>query len=181
MIGAAVLVALAVIFVPMLLTGPVDRESMDVPIEIPPRPQVTTVPGLPAPDDFASNEQRRPAATPVVDERPRTPVPAESAATAATATAPTAPPGPAPSAPPVSAELTAWAVQVGRFGSQANALALRDKLRAEGFTAYVEVPDSGGRFFRVRVGPVVERAEADSIKARLEKEQALTGLVVAHP
>jgi cell division septation protein DedD len=31
------------------------------------------------------------------------------------------------------------------------------------------------------VGPVVERAEADSIKARLEKEQALTGLVVAHP
>lgn len=38
LVGAVVIVALAVIFLPMLLRGPVDRQALDLPMEIPPVP-----------------------------------------------------------------------------------------------------------------------------------------------
>ncbi len=199
LIGAVVLVALAVIFIPMLLTGPVERHAMDVPIEIPPRPQVMTVPGVPEPMPASDQRQRLP--TPVFSERqqlgqaqPATtssgpaarPSARASVASETTTTrsqgGPASTPPAAPAASPSRAELAAWAVQVGSFGSQLNATGLRDKLRAAGFAAYVDTAEGNGqRFYRVRVGPVIERAEAESLKARLEREQSLPALVVAHP
>jgi len=189
LVGAIVLVALAVIFLPMLLEGdkrsgipmfgsnvpeaPDNRVGMvDIPLQVPPPP-------VPAP---------------VVVERE---LPPEPAPVTASATEPVAAPQPAPAPPkpaapvqpvkpaevasgkPAAAE--SWAVQVGSFSEQANATRLRDSLRGKGYPAYVEqVKLASGASYRVRVGPVLSRADAEAIQAKLAKIDQ-RGIVVPHP
>jgi len=110
----------------------------------------------------------------------------------ATATTPPAPPkatpaaSPAASAPaPAPASLaaadTGFAVQMGAFASAAEANALRDRLRAAGFSAIVQpVRTDKGTLNRVRVGPVSTRAEAEQLKARVASGFG-AGMVVPHP
>lgn len=75
-----------------------------------------------------------------------------------------------------------WAVQVGAFSTQADALALRDRLRSGGQPAFLErVPTDKGELFRVRVGPELRRESAEALKATLKQRFALDGIVVAHP
>jgi DedD protein len=75
-----------------------------------------------------------------------------------------------------------WAVQVGAFSTEADALTLRDRLRSGGQPAFVErVPTDKGELFRVRVGPELRREAADALKATLKQRFALDGIVVAHP
>lgn len=151
LIGAAVLASLAVIFVPMLFEEPPAR-----PPALPPLPE------QPPQRDFASEKLREemPAIIPLA------PIPSEDFASATPSTEP-------PSAKPRTG-LTAWVVQVGSFSSQENAQQLVEKLRA----AQLPTPDPelvdirGKRYFRVKVGPVVERAEADRI---LEKVNVVAG------
>jgi DedD protein len=88
----------------------------------------------------------------------------------------------AASADPAPGRAAGWAVQVGVFGQQENADALRDRLRQGGFAAYVQRLDGdGGASWRVRVGPEAERANADRLKDSLKSRFQLDGLVVAHP
>ena len=153
LIGAAVLASLAVIFVPMLFEEP--------PLRPPPLPPL---PDKPPMTDFASDMLREevPAVTPLTpreappeSERGPAPVPAASPATPRTG-------------------LTAWVVQAASLGSRENA----DKLVARLREAELPTPDpelvdiQGKRFFRVRVGPVVERAEAEGM---LDKVSEITG------
>jgi DedD protein len=176
LVGAVVLVALAVIFIPMLLTGPVERQMTDVPVEIPPPPVVS------APDEL---EQAAPvdtapltASTPI--EMPRaTAVPAPENPTPPLI-APDEPAERGPNRTP--AELAAWTVQVGSFGDEANAMALRDRLRKKRYSAYVDALTANGKsFYRVRVGPMIQRTEAETAQARLAKEERIKGLVMPHP
>lgn len=75
-----------------------------------------------------------------------------------------------------------WAVQVGAFSAEADAMTLRDRLRSGGQPAFVErVPTDKGELFRVRVGPELRREAADALKATLKQRFALDGIVVAHP
>ena len=68
-----------------------------------------------------------------------------------------------------------------KFASQAEAHALRDRLRAAGFSAIVQpVPTAKGTLNRVRVGPVATRAEAEQLKSRLAAGFG-NGNVVQHP
>lgn len=75
-----------------------------------------------------------------------------------------------------------WAVQVGSFASEDNADRLRARLRDQGFTTYIHREASGGRaIWKVRVGPVMERGEAETLLERLGGEAGVEGLVVDHP
>lgn len=75
-----------------------------------------------------------------------------------------------------------WAVQVGAFSTETDALSLRDRLRSGGQPAFVErVPTDKGELFRVRVGPELRREAADALKTTLKQRFALDGIVVAHP
>lgn len=47
LIGAVVLVALGVIFIPMLLSGPVQQTRVDIELDIPPEPSTPSMPSLP--------------------------------------------------------------------------------------------------------------------------------------
>jgi len=76
----------------------------------------------------------------------------------------------------------AWAIQVGSFSDRNNAFKLRNKLRTNKFTAFVDaVKKSNSYVYRVRVGPEVKRAQAERLQQRIKKELKITGLVVAHP
>ncbi|OOG58244.1 sporulation protein [Rhodanobacter sp. B05] len=75
-----------------------------------------------------------------------------------------------------------WAVQLAAMSSQADANALRDKLRTAGFDGFVDSVQSGGKtLWRVRAGPQTQRADAlrvhDQIKARL----GIDGNIVSVP
>jgi DedD protein len=86
------------------------------------------------------------------------------------------------SADPSPGRAAGWAVQVGVFGQEENATALRDRLRQGGFAAYVQRLDGdNGPNWRVRVGPEAERDKADRLKDTLSSRFQLDGLVVAHP
>lgn len=83
---------------------------------------------------------------------------------------------------PAPGRAAGWAVQVGVFGQEDNATALRDRLRQGGLAAFVQrIEGNGGASWRVRVGPEAERANADRLKDTLKSRFQLDGLVVSHP
>lgn len=75
-----------------------------------------------------------------------------------------------------------YAVQVGVFAREENATQLRERLTGRGFTAFVDSETGAGRTtWRVRVGPVMERAEAERLRDRLQAEANVEGMIVSHP
>lgn len=99
-------------------------------------------------------------------------------------------PAPRPAAPSAPAAPTAgtaaadvgFAVQVGAFGNATEATRLRDRLRGAGFSAFTEsVQTDKGMLTRVRVGPVLSRAEAERLKAQVSAKFGISGIVRPHP
>ncbi|MBB6599835.1 SPOR domain-containing protein [Luteimonas sp. MC1825] len=121
----------------------------------------------------------RPSATPAA--RPVATAPAPAKPAASTPSTVSAVPAPA-ATPPAAAAGTGFAVQLGAFGNAADAQALRDRLRAAGIGAFTDtVQTDKGALTRVKAGPVLTRAEADQLKARIKSSQGIDGLVRAHP
>ena len=84
--------------------------------------------------------------------------------------------------PKVAASSVGFAVQLGAFSQADDAAAMRDKLRAGGFSAFVEqVATDKGTLNRVRVGPVASRADADRLKAQVAAKVGIEGMVRPHP
>ena len=81
---------------------------------------------------------------------------------------------PAASTAPARPAASGWAVQAGAFGSEENALRLRDRLAARYPTPWVE--DYKG-LKRVKFGPYASREEAESARDTLG-EMGLAGIVV---
>ncbi len=115
-------------------------------------------------------------AKPVAPKPEPKPAPAKPDPAATAAAKPVAPPA-APAASSIG-----FAVQLGAFGQAAEANALRDKVRAAGFSAFVEqVRTDKGTLNRVRVGPVANRAEAENLKAQVASKVGVAGMVRPHP
>lgn len=199
-IGALVLISLAVIFVPMLFDEPhTERSSrtIDIPEE-PPFPEVQAPPEVEAevptyrleePGELASE----PAASPDQPEpEPAEPMPAaEEPAPAepetvepvqeAVAEEPAAPQG-----EPANEEISgspegAWVVQLGSFGNADNARRLRDKVREQGYDSHLEKVEQGDTVFtRVFAGPFVEKTAAEKAKRELDAEFGVNGLVTTN-
>jgi len=192
-VGAIVLVALAVIFIPMLLQGPVEREATSIPIKIPPKPAVEVsmpsaeqAPPTPEPvaNAFQPAEPVAPSSAPLEQPMAPTPEPPIEASPPVAVEEPA--PRPSPKPPPNPAqtptELGSWAVQVGSSGTEANALRLRNSLRDNGYNSDTErLQRDGKTFYRVRVGPMIDRADAERTQAALSSTESLKGFVVPHP
>jgi cell division septation protein DedD len=103
----------------------------------------------------------------------------EPAAVAAAEAAPTEAPrkrvAPAAKLPPVAAAPPGRvAIQVGAFAESEAAESLVTTLRDRGYAAYVTPgARSGAARWRVRVGPLADRDEAERIAARLKREEKL--------
>ncbi|MDP1571810.1 MAG: SPOR domain-containing protein [Vicinamibacterales bacterium] len=103
----------------------------------------------------AGNTPEAAAAPPVPDPPPVAPAPVDTASTT-----PGEPAG------------DGFAIQVAALLERTEADALARRLSSRGYPAYVIAPTPGTpRVFRVRVGKFAERREAETVAARLEKEE----------
>ena len=81
-----------------------------------------------------------------------------------------------------AAKAGGFAVQVAAMGSQADANALRDKLRGAGFDGFVDSVSSGGRrLWRVRAGPQLHRDDAERVRDQIKARLGMAGNVVSVP
>lgn len=155
------------------------------------------VASAPAPAPTQAPAQAAPVRSEPLPPEPAKPTPAPAATKPATpvATAPKpAEPAPKPQTPPATKPATpsapaapaaggvGFAVQLGAFGRVEDANALRDRVRAAGFSAFVEqVRTDKGTLSRVRVGPVANRADAEQLKAQVAAKVGIAGMVRPHP
>ncbi|NUS39710.1 MAG: sporulation protein [Lysobacter sp.] len=127
-----------------------------------------------------------PAPTPppkptVVAAKPGTPATVVAAVESKAQPKPDAKPATAAPKPP-PAVATGFAVQLAAYSKASEATALRDRLRAAGFSAFTEsVATDKGALIRVRVGPVANRADAEQLQAQVKAKLGLDGIVRPHP
>jgi DedD protein len=203
MVGALVLVALAVIFLPMLFSR--QDEQRQVTVEAPAAPQAPALPQVqvepvvvpepqalpqepvPSDDEIAQQESAVPAVpvAPAPAAKPVTPPPAPApvpALAAKPATAPAQPITAAPGKPDTTQSRVdanglsvSWSVQLASLSNRESAEKLQKTLRSQGYNAYIRTADGKNRVF---VGPLIERAEADRLRDLLNRQQNLKGFVV---
>ncbi len=152
LVGAVVLVALGVILLPALLDGNGYSSRHDRNIQIPAKPQFTIV----------EEEKLEPAVIPTPMDARRETLDLASEG----------PPEP----------IQSWTLQVGTFSQEDNALAFRTTLRKQGYTAYLESSRSNGeKSYRVFIGPELEIAQLEKIKAKLKAEKNIDAFMLRHP
>jgi len=72
-----------------------------------------------------------------------------------------------------------WMVQLGTFGDSANAYRLRDKIRRDGFDGHTKkVNIKGKASVRVLSGPFVNKREAHKVKKKLDAKYKVNSLIV---
>lgn len=203
MVGALVLVALAVIFLPMLFTR--EDELRQVRVEAPEAPAMPSLPQVQVepvqvPEPQALPEQSEQPSV-VVDEstapvtapsqpiapvvtvapaaqpKPQTPVPTPPVAKVEARPAPAAPAAKpaAPSKIDANGLPVSWSIQLASLSNRAGAENLQKTLRSQGYNAYIRSADGMNRVF---VGPLIERAEAERLRDVINRQQNLKGIVV---
>ena len=190
--GAAVLLMLAVIFIPMILDDSVNTDTSIRSTNIPPKPTVefssrivplqeTELALESVPEEIGVLKEE---VTDLLDDipaaLPRSPQPAAQ---------PEPQTSPAPVVGKAESEamaVAAWVVQLGSFAREANANALNKKLRDAAYPSFVEPlrQKSGKMAYRVRVGPELLRSDAQALKEKLDRileKEGVKGLVVRYP
>jgi DedD protein len=205
LVGAAVLMAAAIILIPEMLSGP-DRSHAepaaaqsrnDTPIKTytidlshasnAQRPEPVIENRAPPPEEPAITQPTpaQPDATPptaaqpVPDDQAKPEAPQPSVVEAPTAVAPARAPQPPLASDDAAPTSGRWAVQVGTFSKEANAQRLAKQLRDQGRSAFVMPVKSGSTtLYRVRIGPMKDRASAE---AALRDVRISGAKVVPHP
>lgn len=187
LVGAVVLLSLAIIFIPMMLTG--KQAQIDVP-ELMPMPdapvfvfenlEIPELQEIPVMDRVVLEQASEPAVSEIAtqtepkDTNPSTsqPMPAQQKPKPTVA---------ATSVPFAKAVQLGWIVQVASLSQKEKALLFRDRLMKAGFSAFVmEHTEKGKSWYRVRVGPVATEAEARKIQGQVEKEFKERGKIMRH-
>ena len=185
LIGAAVLAAIAVLFLPSFFKEK-QGYSVSTKSQIPPRPNIT-------PEEFKAPQpvlDIEPAPAPETMFAPTEAAPEQSvsnsstvssavSAVKSTVAAPVQPPS-VPAMPLNPQGLPdAWVVQVGSFTNKDTANKLRDDLQAEGQKAYVRtVANGSGSISRVYIGPKLDKAQAQALKAQMDKRLKVNAMVM---
>jgi DedD protein len=171
MVGALVLLALAVIFLPMLFSRQDEAPNLvvDAPaMPVAPAPVFAELEPVIVPEPLLFEEPEPEPESIEVAPAPAQPV--------VSAPAPVAQPAPAPvkrldgNNLPIS-----WSVQLASLSSRPGAETLQKTLRSQGYNAYIRTVDGMNRVF---VGPLIERAEADRLRDQLNRQHKLNGFVV---
>lgn len=182
LIGATVLVLLAVIGFPMLFDTQPRPVAVDIPIDIPDK-QKTPPPSVPA---ALSSPSASVAAAPAAEsgavsaqaslgQREEVVAPQANASSApvtasvakpesvtSTKAAPDSKPAPEPAA-------TRYVVQVGAYADEAKARDVRNRLEKAGLKTYTHVAETKeGKRTRVRLGPFASKEDAEKTVARIK-------------
>lgn len=190
------LVAVAVIVIPFVLDFGHEREWWGHPDNLPAPPEQGFVTRVLPLENWAQQADTELAAGMESLDKPVEP-PASAPVAVAPASPTTAKPAPtmtpAPPVAPVPPSVPAapaagaagggaWVVQLGSFSSKKNADDLAEFLIKRGFRAFVERNAQGGdAVYRVRIGPEKERARADTLRERVERETQLRAIVLHYP
>jgi cell division septation protein DedD len=198
LVGASVLIALAVIVLPMLLGGKPEGSAPDAQkIELPPQPQELDFEtrrypigesGAPQPQNTPERAAKElpepepsPAPAPALDTRPVADAgsaaepPADSSGQLPSVEIvpgkpPAVEPEPAPD-PPGDRTDGRYIVQVASFGAAGNANRLSETLRGYGYAVATDTIKSDvGTLHRVRVGPYANEAAASEVVTRLQSQ-----------
>ncbi len=176
LIGAAVLVSLAVIFIPILIEEERPRQSI-INSNIPPEPAVKHPNTFLAEDDVEQQrkniefgESIKPAQDTQVKELNTTEQQTQHAAQQPEKVVKT------------RVGLTSWMIQAGSFSSQENANRLVADLRAAGYDTHLETAQVKKlTVYRVRVGPEIDKANADKMAKDISKKFVVTAKVIQYP
>ncbi|NOX07936.1 MAG: hypothetical protein GXP22_00330 [Gammaproteobacteria bacterium] len=178
LVGAAVLIGLAIIFVPSLIdrSDPVNGDTLPA---IPQQPKLKVrshLHVLKLPPPIQADKEMREVAVDVIKKAPamvkKVAVEVKKAVVEIKK---------APVLKKKIAKLDAWVVQLASFKKKENAYTLRDRLRKKRYDAFVQrIKMDGGVVYRVRIGPELKRESAEKLLKRLMKETKLKGIVKKH-
>ncbi len=195
LLGAAVLIALLIIFVPMFLGSSPPKEASTIQnLDFPPEPErkfetrtlpvESSTPANPAArkpsadDKVATVDTKAPATFEAPDAKAPDKAPAASstppapAATEIKTAADAAKPAPVDAAPAPTSPGGRFSVNLGVYADQGHADALVAKLKKAGFAAYSEATEYQGKSAqRVRVGPYADRAAAESARLKIKQDE----------
>jgi DedD protein len=185
LIGASILVALVVLVVPELLSGPKPNAApaptlpaaapetiRNVTVDLNPSKPSANAEQPPASQAVAASAAVTAAATASSAAKPavaQLPAPTNPAPAGGAAPAPRLAPVESAAPSPTSTGHGSWSVQLGSFASRANADNLTRQVKAQGFSVFVLPGGSGASArYRVRVGPLGDRQSAERIAAKLK-------------
>ena len=179
LIGAAVLASLAVIFIPMLLEEETVIDSNISSTNIPPRIK----PSAPAPaiqteklDQVREQQDYGTSIQPSKGAEVKEIVDSSTSGSEASSVS---------ESKPVATRTglrSTWMVQVGSFSSHENASKIVEKLRAAGYNTHLEPAQVKNRkVYRVRIGPEIDRNNADTIAKDVSKKFFVNAKVLGYP
>ncbi|MAS82946.1 MAG: hypothetical protein CMF45_09695 [Legionellales bacterium] len=186
LVGAAVLILIAVIFIPIFLTGPVDDKSITktniperqirkfdskiIPIikDVSPGTQINDgfelLEKLPIPDNKKNVKSRLEAELISTEESSFKKLKSDKIVK------------------DKQVGQASWVVQIGTFSSKDNADKLIIRLRKLDFTAFVQpLEENNEVVYRVRVGPELLRTDADALLKKIKENTKLDGMVLNYP
>lgn len=192
LIGAVVLIVLAVVFLPMIFNNKGEKlpeTVVTVPLE-PTKPEqpatqatpdivTTTSEPITTPSETVQPEQpiadsntTNTATTPTTTTEPTTnTAQANNNTNTTTATTATKPVVAKPNAQGIT---PSWTIQVAAVSNLQNAEAFTNKLRKANYNAYTRTE---GNVHRVFVGPFIEKAEASRVQQSIEKQFKEKGII----
>ena len=184
LIGAAVLVALAVWLIPWILDGREQApQSASVPLLLPPAEESAPVRTQTVDLSLRGNrEAAQPQRSGESDPGDRL----EASRVASSVEAARAPPPETVSRAAAAAETQIgaagdWMVQLGSFGERENAERLAGRVTTFGFEPDVSTYQAGGRpMYRVRLGPYESRGRADATASSLSAHGFLAQVITAN-
>ncbi|MFD1260021.1 SPOR domain-containing protein [Entomomonas asaccharolytica] len=192
LIGAVVVIVLAVVFLPMIFNNKGEKlpeTVVTVPLEPtkPAQPATQLPPAIVTPTSEPTTTTSEPIQPeqPIVDNNTTNSAAPTTAATTpeATVTTPitgsntattTTPTNPVVSQPNAQGITPSWTVQVAAGSNLQNAETFTNKLRQANYNAYIR---SEGNMHRVFVGPFIEKAEAARVQKSIEKQFKEKGFV----
>jgi DedD protein len=177
LVGALVLIALGVIFLPVLFS-PAHRNSVErQPLELPVAPDSKAIEFV-APQPVERVEPAKPAeqAYQLVEQQEVAEALANSPNGTGEQTATNSKPSTMLDSNGVA---QGWVVQVASFKQESRALALRDQLLEQGYPAFTRSHQSGdGVVNRVYVGPKVSQRSAKQLKQKLDESLNVDALIL---
>jgi DedD protein len=173
LVGVVVITALAAIFVPMLFDNPVEDNSRMI--------RELTIPEMPS-ANFESSIKRLPSSTEQVIKLPP-PEPMliepENQPIEKSIVVPEKKTKRSEGQKNNSDKMVRWVIQVGSFSQKANAVALKNTLRKQGFSTFVETFETeAGEMFRLKVGPELDKKRAEAMQKKINEKNNLHSILV---
>lgn len=160
LIGAVILVLVAVMLVPLILREQEPPTELKTVSDAPDKGVAPVAAPAPAPSEYT------------LPEPPSEPAPEKKPATAPTAKAPAE----------VVKPSKGWVVQVGIFANAGNATRLSERLKQQGHAVLLDsISQNNEKRTRLRVGPFANKDAAQRAQAKIQQQAGVAGAVVVYP